>query len=312
MIANRSLASPSPRGPRPRLGIAVRSPVADLLAGHVFLSRVLERRVSDAAIGQAEALSKLTGVMSRAGHPSIGRPVVGSVERSRDSRLSLLTDGALLAQWASRPRQVVVPDAEAGRGMNPELVSIVSWGAQLVIGASLLQAGIAKLRDLDSAASAVSEYRLLPTRIVYPAAVLIMTSELIAGAGLLAGVRESYVPALGLLSAFALAVATVLARGLEIDCHCGGPRERVTTRLIRGDVTLSDPWTIINISMWRSRRSMLMWSGTDAHVAAVHSVLGRVHEIWSADWRLRHQSQSAVEWKGRVPLPVRIDRRPLE
>lgn len=51
---------------------------------------------------------------------------------------------------------------------------------------------------------------------------------------------------------------------------------------------------------------MLLWSGSDAHVRAVRSTYGKVREVWSADWRLRRQSPSAVVWNGRVPRPVGI------
>jgi hypothetical protein len=77
--------------------------------------------------------------------------------------------------------------------------------------------------------------------------------------------------------------------------------------LIRGELSLGVPWTIVNVSIWTNRRAMLLWSGTDAHVAVVRWTYGRVAEVWSADWYLRHQSPSALTWNGNVPLPVKKD-----
>lgn len=73
---------------------------------------------------------------------------------------------------------------------------------------------------------------------------------------------------------------------------------------IRGQVCVADPWTIINISIWRSRWAMLRWSGRAAHVDAVRWTYGRVGEIWSADWHLNAVSASAHAWYGALPVDL--------
>jgi hypothetical protein len=86
-------------------------------------------------------------------------------------------------------------------------------------------------------------------------------------------------------------------------------RARNITGLIRGTVSIVDVRTIVNVSIWRSRWEMLIWSGCDEHVAAVHWTYRRVAEVWSADWKLAHQSESAQHWSGGLRLGRRDDPR---
>lgn len=73
---------------------------------------------------------------------------------------------------------------------------------------------------------------------------------------------------------------------------------RTAPGFVRGCVSFVDPRTLVNVSVWTSRRSMLLWAGTPSHVAAVQWTYGRTREVWSADWTLRHPSPSALEWGG--------------
>ncbi len=72
---------------------------------------------------------------------------------------------------------------------------------------------------------------------------------------------------------------------------------------VRGEVALVGPRTLLNVSIWRSRRSMLLWSGNSAHVAAVHRAQRRTREQWSTYWQLAHASESADKWDGRIVWP---------
>ncbi len=75
------------------------------------------------------------------------------------------------------------------------------------------------------------------------------------------------------------------------------PDARHDAGFVRGCVCLVDPLTLVNISVWSSRRSMLLWAGKRLHLLAVQSTYRGV-EVWSADWSLRHTSPSASEWNG--------------
>ncbi|MDQ6876184.1 MAG: DUF4188 domain-containing protein, partial [Candidatus Dormibacteraeota bacterium] len=67
---------------------------------------------------------------------------------------------------------------------------------------------------------------------------------------------------------------------------------------VRGSLSIVGPSTLMNVSLWKSRRAMLLWSGTRPHVQAVQWTYPRVSEVWSADWSLRHISPSASRWDG--------------
>jgi hypothetical protein len=95
--------------------------------------------------------------------------------------------------------------------------------ARLVVGGSLLLAGLAKIistvawRQLWLAC-----YRLLPRWLVRPAALALPTAELACGLAVLAGVLgpASLLAGAGLLALLAVAVGSALARQPEISCHC--------------------------------------------------------------------------------------------
>lgn len=71
---------------------------------------------------------------------------------------------------------------------------------------------------------------------------------------------------------------------------------------VRGQVSVADPWTVVNISVWEGRRAMLEWSGLPGHIDAVRWTYGRTREVWSADWSLNRVSRSASRWEGDWPL----------
>lgn len=80
---------------------------------------------------------------------------------------------------------------------------------------------------------------------------------------------------------------------------------RTTPGFIRGHASVVNPWTVVNLSIWSSRRAMLQWSGRDMHVHAVRWTYTRVAEVWSADWRLNEVSQSASTWSENLLLSSR-------
>lgn len=95
----------------------------------------------------------------------------------------------------------------------------------LLLGALFLYAGALKAMDVESFAGTVAAYRLLP----YAGNVLVAATlpyvEMLAGILLLTGSRvRASALLLGLLTLFFMFIlATVIARGLEIDCGCFGP-----------------------------------------------------------------------------------------
>jgi hypothetical protein len=82
--------------------------------------------------------------------------------------------------------------------------------------------------------------------------------------------------------------------------------------LVRGEISVSGLRTLTNISIWRNRRAMLLWSGRAAHVAAVQWTYGKTSSVWSADWTIRHQSPSATNWNGTLPTVVSMTENALD
>jgi uncharacterized membrane protein YphA (DoxX/SURF4 family) len=117
---------------------------------------------------------------------------------------------------------------------NRSLFEWVTLVARLILGCTLLIAGLLKIGNLESMTQSVYEYQILkyistdPTllRVVaYPIPVI----EIIIGALLIAGL---FTRAAGLLGAammlvFIAAIASVWARGISIDCGCFGKGGKV-------------------------------------------------------------------------------------
>ena len=102
-------------------------------------------------------------------------------------------------------------------------IALVGLGSAFGVGLVFIQAGVAKLRHRNLFPGVVAQYRLLPARLVAPAAQVLPPLEVALGLALLAGGwRLAVVPAALLLSLFALAMAVNLGRRRRlIDCGCG-------------------------------------------------------------------------------------------
>ena len=107
--------------------------------------------------------------------------------------------------------------------MIGSLFQIAGLAASIAIGLVFLVAGIDKLRHRALLPGVIANYRLLPTPLVAPAALLLPLIELLVAAGLLAGNRPAApLAAIALLLVFAGAMAINIRRGrTAIDCGCG-------------------------------------------------------------------------------------------
>jgi hypothetical protein len=92
-----------------------------------------------------------------------------------------------------------------------------------------LTASYHKLKAPIAFKNTLTNYRLLPERLLTPAAHAIVAFELLAVAGLLANSRFGSGVASGLLIVYTLAISINLLRGRrDIDCGCSGPGIRQT------------------------------------------------------------------------------------
>lgn len=96
---------------------------------------------------------------------------------------------------------------------------------RLGLGALFVYAGAAKLWDVQAFGVIIARYHLVPEPLLLPAAVGLPLLEVLAGLGLICGVRGS----LTLLSALLVMFAGVLwfgvLEGLDIDCGCFAPQD---------------------------------------------------------------------------------------
>lgn len=82
------------------------------------------------------------------------------------------------------------------------------------------------------------------------------------------------------------------------------PATRSERGLLRGAVAVEDPWTLLNVSVWRDKHSLRLWSGNDHHVRQVRWTYVRTAEGWSALSVIREVSASARSWSGHFVPPT--------
>jgi uncharacterized membrane protein YphA (DoxX/SURF4 family) len=112
--------------------------------------------------------------------------------------------------------------------------------ARLVTGGVWIVAGALKVTDPASSIAAVRAYELLPGSLVEPVGTTLPAVELVVGIALVVGAFTRGAAAVStlLFAAFIIGIASVWARGIEIDCGCfggGGPKK---------DAASSYPWEI--------------------------------------------------------------------
>jgi uncharacterized membrane protein len=105
------------------------------------------------------------------------------------------------------------------------------FGYLIVTTAALLlaAAGVHKLRTLAQFAQILEAYRVLPSAVARRMAWLVPCLELSVALGLLVerSRRAAVLAAIGILIAYAAAIALNLARGRrDLDCGCGAARDR--------------------------------------------------------------------------------------
>jgi len=104
------------------------------------------------------------------------------------------------------------------------LLRIVYHLCRLLLGGVFLYAGLSKSRDITGFAGDIAAYRILPYQWNYLAAATLPYVEFMAGLLLLINrrVRPAALLVALLTLGFIAALASVLYRGLDIDCGCFG------------------------------------------------------------------------------------------
>lgn len=105
--------------------------------------------------------------------------------------------------------------------------SALAWAglvARLVAGGVWIVAGGLKITEPDASIAAVRAYQLLPSSLAEVVGIALPAVELVVGLALVLGVftRGAAVISALLFAAFIVGIASVWARGIEIDCGCFG------------------------------------------------------------------------------------------
>lgn len=100
--------------------------------------------------------------------------------------------------------------------------------ARLVVGGVWLYAGLLKVGDPEASVAAVRAYQLLPAGLAETVGQVLPMFELVLGACLVLGLLTRISGGISALLqvAFIIGIASVWARGIEINCGCfgdGGP-----------------------------------------------------------------------------------------
>jgi uncharacterized membrane protein YphA (DoxX/SURF4 family) len=108
--------------------------------------------------------------------------------------------------------------------MDGRALAWLGLAARLVTGGVWMVAGALKVTDPAASIAAVRAYQLLPGSLVEPVGVALPAVELVVGLALVLGVftRGAALVSALLFVAFVIGIASVWARGIEIDCGCFG------------------------------------------------------------------------------------------
>jgi len=103
------------------------------------------------------------------------------------------------------------------------VIKWISLVARLILGGSLLIAGLLKIPDLAKSVTAVKAYELpLPAALITVIGYLLPIFEIVLGAVIIAGLFTRWTAALGglVMIVFIAGIASAWIRGLSIDCGC--------------------------------------------------------------------------------------------
>ncbi len=106
----------------------------------------------------------------------------------------------------------------------------MTLAARLVLGVVLLVAGMLKVTSLDSSITSVRLYEILPWEVTAFVGSALPIVEISVGLLLISGtfVRLSAIAGALMMLAFIIAISSVWARGINIDCGCFAPGSEVS------------------------------------------------------------------------------------
>ncbi len=127
--------------------------------------------------------------------------------------------------------------------MNPTLRIVLHWLCRIALGVVFIYSGYVKVQATLQFAVALTGYKLIPDRFIFPIATWFPWFEIALGLLILIGwkIRWSSVAASALMLFFIVLLSVTLARGIETNCGCFGFGDRITWKTIARDGSLLIP-----------------------------------------------------------------------
>jgi uncharacterized membrane protein YphA (DoxX/SURF4 family) len=119
----------------------------------------------------------------------------------------------------------------SARGWVRDPKNWVGVAARLILGGALLWAGLAKVGDLQLSVQQVRDYSILPFGLTRLVGTVLPIAEVMLGALIVLGAFTRVMAALGglLMVAYMIAIASLWARGMTLDCGCFGAPEELAS-----------------------------------------------------------------------------------
>jgi uncharacterized membrane protein YphA (DoxX/SURF4 family) len=123
------------------------------------------------------------------------------------------------------------------------IVRILHWSSRLILAGVFLCSGYVKLQSPLQFAANLTAYQLFPADIIQPIVRYLPWTEIALGFFLLIGWKARYFAAAtaALLSMFTLVLLVTYFRGIEADCGCFGPGDRISPLTITRDALFLVP-----------------------------------------------------------------------
>jgi uncharacterized membrane protein YphA (DoxX/SURF4 family) len=103
----------------------------------------------------------------------------------------------------------------------------------VVLGAVFIWAGLTKLWAPRAFARLISAYGLVPDPLLAPVAIGLPLIEVLAGLGLLLGIRGSLGTLVGLITLFLGVLGYAILNNMDVDCGCFSPEEIHAQKTLR-------------------------------------------------------------------------------
>jgi uncharacterized membrane protein YphA (DoxX/SURF4 family) len=117
------------------------------------------------------------------------------------------------------------------------ILRILHWASRLILAGIFLDSGYVKLQSPLQFAATLTAYQLFPERLIPLIITYLPWIEVALGILLLTGWKTRYFAAAtaGLLLMFTLILAVTYFRGIDADCGCFGPGDRISPLTITRD-----------------------------------------------------------------------------